>query len=360
MRGLRVSINLGPVLSLVAITGLAVAIALEVGTRVFLGSVFYPRPPLYVYDENLLYKLRPSLEEVYVAPDFQMKITTAKQGHRICADAESIASDGLIVAMGDSYTMGWGVDDNESWPCVLGEHVNRESNLVLSVVNTGVNGYGTWQYRRLTESIVLGNTTKVVAIVIMLCSNDPADNVRFEALSARSEEEVMGMVPSTVLGAEDMQPISRAKFWLRNNSYAYWMLSRTGFLGSVRKAITADNHGNDRSLDEHYSCAIEDCSIPLDELVADIEYIVSVAAAKSIPVFVVSANRNFLDNELDGVCPQVFAFDSTFTDCTFINIHDTEWSSEMVNRHSGGHFSALGHEFVGVQIARYVLSRIGE
>ena len=104
-------------MSLVAITGLAAVFALEVGIRMFLGRVFYPRSPLYVYDENLLYKLRQFIEEVYVAPDFEMKITTDKQGHRICTHAESIASDGRIVTMGDSYTMGWGVDDDDTWPC---------------------------------------------------------------------------------------------------------------------------------------------------------------------------------------------------------------------------------------------------
>ena len=66
--------------------------------------------------------------------------------------------------------------------------------------------------------MVLGNDAKILAIVIMLVANDPADNVRFQTLTSRPEEEVVEMMYTTVLGAEDMQPISIGKRWIQNKS----------------------------------------------------------------------------------------------------------------------------------------------
>lgn len=351
--------NLGRGIALSAVTGLVAIFALEVGTRMFLGNVFYPRPPLYVFDETLLYKLRPSMGEVYAAPDFQVSITTDSHGHRICSDTAAIPSDGVIVTMGDSYTMGWGVNDDETWPCFLEQYVKRDSEFVISVVNTGVNGYGTWQYRRITESMVLGNDAKILAIVIMLVANDPADNVRFQTLTSRPEEEVVEMMYTTVLGAEDMQPFSIGKRWIQNKSYAYWMLSRKGFFDSVKKAVTLRIQGVDKTLDVKDPCVLQDCSYPIDGLVTDMAHIVSIADSKSIPVFVVSANPGFLGNGLDSVCPEDVPATSRFTGCVFINLYEYTWPEVMFNQHSGGHFSARGNRVIGEQIGRYVLDSLG-
>jgi hypothetical protein len=50
-----------------------------------------------------------------------------------------------FAAVGDSFTMGYGLDFEQSWSHILGEITQKE------VANYGVIGYGIWQYNRVLE-----------------------------------------------------------------------------------------------------------------------------------------------------------------------------------------------------------------
>jgi len=62
--------------------------------------------------------------------------------------AETAIRGGSILAVGDSFTEGWEVDDDESWPAYLEKRLGRP------VVNAGVGGYGTDQIVLRAEQIV--------------------------------------------------------------------------------------------------------------------------------------------------------------------------------------------------------------
>jgi hypothetical protein len=68
---------------------------------------------------------------------------------------------GAVLAVGDSFTEGWEVDDNESWPAYL------ERLLEQPVVNGGVGGYGTDQIVLRTEQLlpVIAPTTLIVGFL---------------------------------------------------------------------------------------------------------------------------------------------------------------------------------------------------
>jgi hypothetical protein len=112
-------------------------------------------------------------------------LTTGEDGFRIPDRARDLPPlrDGATVtryvhAVGDSYTMGWGVDYASSYPARL------EARLPAGwrVLNLGVDGFGT---RAATEkSMALAECFPPAAAVYVFCSNDPDDDRRAEAQEA--------------------------------------------------------------------------------------------------------------------------------------------------------------------------------
>lgn len=71
---------------------------------------------------------------------------------------ETALRAGGILAVGDSFTEGWEVDDAESWPAYL------EQRLGLPVVNGGIGGYGTDQIVLRAEQLLPVIAPKVLII----------------------------------------------------------------------------------------------------------------------------------------------------------------------------------------------------
>ncbi len=61
---------------------------------------------------------------------------------------ETTVRTGAVLAVGDSFTEGWEVEDEESWPAVL------ETMTGVPVVNAGVGGYGTDQIVMRAEQLL--------------------------------------------------------------------------------------------------------------------------------------------------------------------------------------------------------------
>lgn len=78
-----------------------------------------------------------------------------------------------IACLGDSYTFGEGVGDDQTWPAQLRESLARaRPELELELLNCGVNAYDTRQEVRLLETQVLGFAPDVVLLAFFL--NDAA------------------------------------------------------------------------------------------------------------------------------------------------------------------------------------------
>jgi hypothetical protein len=62
--------------------------------------------------------------------------------------AETEVRTGAVLATGDSFTEGWEVDDDESWPAYLERQIGKP------VINAGVGGYGTDQIIMRAEQLL--------------------------------------------------------------------------------------------------------------------------------------------------------------------------------------------------------------
>lgn len=83
-------------------------------------------------------------------------------------DAELRDDPGLytVLAVGDSFTVGWGVDESDAWPSRLETVLNRTDGpgADFQVVNGGVSGYSLRQIRLLTEDLLQATEPELVIL----------------------------------------------------------------------------------------------------------------------------------------------------------------------------------------------------
>ena len=115
-------------------------------------------------------------------PLFDFQLTTGINGFRIVeSEPEEVPRAARYLhAIGDSYTMGWGVAAAQSYPAQLGRRLAPG----LAVLNLGVDGFGaigaTAKSRSLADRYPPG------AAVYLFSPNDPDDDVQASAVSRRT------------------------------------------------------------------------------------------------------------------------------------------------------------------------------
>ncbi|MCF8463591.1 MAG: hypothetical protein K9G41_02025 [Flavobacteriales bacterium] len=123
-------------------------------------------PHLAAYDSQLFYKLKPG-EHAFSNREFDTKFSVNQYGFR---DDENSVKKPKIIFLGDSFTMGWGVEDAECYVSIL------EQNTGLTTLNTGVSSYGT-----VREFEVFSQLQKdsLQYLVIQFDVNDTWENLDF-------------------------------------------------------------------------------------------------------------------------------------------------------------------------------------
>jgi lysophospholipase L1-like esterase len=132
-------------------------------------------------DKKLGYRLVPQFEMDHQTREFRSHIKINSEGLRdheypAVKDAKTFR----ILAIGDSFTLGLGVNSEESYPKVLetmlnGDSVNAGSKK-YEVINAGVDGYGTDQeYLYLQELL---QRYKPDMVIVGLYSNDVDDVIK--------------------------------------------------------------------------------------------------------------------------------------------------------------------------------------
>ena len=89
----------------------------------------------------------------YDTPEFHFVATTNRLGLRD-REVDRLRAPGFrIVAIGDSFTFGWGVALEDSWPKLLEAHL-RADGFSAEVLNAGRGGYGPADYVRVAEQVI--------------------------------------------------------------------------------------------------------------------------------------------------------------------------------------------------------------
>lgn len=143
------------------------------GLRRFLTTEYFTRRRIVQldevharYDPELVYTLQPGAF-MFSNIEFSTQYVVNSLGVR--DNQRSLTAPEIVVA-GDSYAMGWGVQQEESFPELIEQRTGRR------VLNTGIASYGTVRERRLLDRVDLSRTT---TLMIQYDPNDFAENDEF-------------------------------------------------------------------------------------------------------------------------------------------------------------------------------------
>ena len=118
------------------------------------------------YDSELFYTLQPGAF-MFSNPEFSTQFVVNRIGVR---DNQRSLEQPEIVVAGDSYAMGWGVRQDQSFPELIERRAGRR------VLNAAVSSYGTVREGRMLERIDLSRTT---TLIVQYAPNDFNENDEF-------------------------------------------------------------------------------------------------------------------------------------------------------------------------------------
>jgi lysophospholipase L1-like esterase len=164
---------------LALLLGVAIALGIgEVAVRLVSPQLVYRFPQgMFVNDEKLAYRLTPNFKGISSTSEYRTAIQTNSIGLR--EDREfPTRQPGIyrVLALGDSFTMGVGVEANEAMAKVvesMGGH--RGFKRPIQVINGGVPGYNTEQELALLEQYGLSLKPDLVMLGFYV-GNDIQDN----------------------------------------------------------------------------------------------------------------------------------------------------------------------------------------
>jgi len=170
---------------LLAATSLAVSLlAVEAFWRLFPDTIprgieVLARARVYRFDPGVGIVLRPGVDRRVTIPllDRTVRVRTDGHGRPVGFRDDGLQGGARVAILGDSYTFGYGVDQDESFPAQLEERL-RARGRAVDVINAGVPGFGAREERRMLEKHVL--PLRPALVLVAVYENDLRDNERSE------------------------------------------------------------------------------------------------------------------------------------------------------------------------------------
>ena len=145
--------------------------SLELFVRTFV-TVRNVGPAFTIYDPIYGKRLKPNLHATRIAPEFRIAINTNSLGMRDPEPTKPL-TDG-VVFVGDSFTMGYGVQDNEAFPALIRAGLEKQG-VTMPVLNTGMGNNGNGRWVKFFEHDAAKFHPRIVVFQVM--ANDFDDNL---------------------------------------------------------------------------------------------------------------------------------------------------------------------------------------
>ena len=111
---------------------------------------------IYDADKELLFKIRPHTDTVVDHPDYHVRIKTNLNLGDIGFRGGSLGGPAWAAAVGDSFTFGVGMDQQDTWVALLAQALGKE------IINLGIPSQGPPQYTRILKRYALPLRPRVV------------------------------------------------------------------------------------------------------------------------------------------------------------------------------------------------------
>tara|TARA_B110000858_G_scaffold107267_1_gene122680 strand:- start:4773 stop:6167 length:1395 start_codon:yes stop_codon:yes gene_type:complete len=121
-------------------------------------------PECAEYDSDLFYTLKKNSSCEFSNREFSNKYNINSIGLR---DSEKSLSKPEVIFIGDSFTMGWGVNQSEIFTSIVRKKLN------IKTLNAGISSYGTARELEILKRVDTSNATH---LIIQYCLNDLSEN----------------------------------------------------------------------------------------------------------------------------------------------------------------------------------------
>jgi lysophospholipase L1-like esterase len=214
------------------VLGVALAsVAGEFALRLFWPQRSAVTVGMFRSDPHAGFSLQPGYRNIVRVPEYSTDLRVDSEGYRVPELAETETADVKILAIGDSFTFGVGVDAEDAWPEVLEDILRRDEDAPVAVRNGGVGGYGPLRSARLLVERQARWDPQVVVHTFYV-GNDLED----------AKPDTILEVPKIRDGrmlAEDGTWLQRMRFRLRIHSHLYSFV-REQFYGLYLKTPLAE------------------------------------------------------------------------------------------------------------------------
>jgi len=172
--------------------------------------------------------MKRNLSTVRITPEFTMRISTNSFGFRGPEPGE-FPDDGVLF-LGDSFTLGYGVDDGKEFPALIRQRLVDQSGAnAPTIINAGIGENGTGRWVKFLETE--GQVYNPRLVVVQIFSNDFIDN---------RNERLFAITPDSELAELPIQP----KGWSRTVQEmieAVPLVADTYLVGLARQALSNRN-----------------------------------------------------------------------------------------------------------------------
>ncbi len=154
-----------------------VLLLLFLGTELYFRSKGYGALPSVWFDPQVGTRFHPNQSrDIYAAGNVYMhpaKINgLGLRGHEPIAEADGDAGI-RVVCLGDSFTFGWGVEDDETFPVLVEQSLDEAIDVPVDVINCGAPGYNTYQEHQLYKKLMAPLNPDYVVIAWYMNDLDP-------------------------------------------------------------------------------------------------------------------------------------------------------------------------------------------
>jgi hypothetical protein len=159
--------------ALLLVASVAIGLAvLELTVRLFV-PVRNVGPSFTVYDPEYGQRLKRSFSATRYTPEFTMSFSTNSLGFRGPETREPPRD--VILFLGDSFTLGYGVSDGEEYPAIVRDTL-RKRRVAVAVLNAGIGDSGNGRWVKFLRHEAARYEPRLV--VLQVHPNDFDDNLR--------------------------------------------------------------------------------------------------------------------------------------------------------------------------------------
>lgn len=275
------------------------------------------------YSKALFYELKPGEFEFYNR-DFSTVFKVNSKGFR---DDEKSLNCPKVICLGDSYTMGWGVEGEETFSELLEDHLTKR------VLNMGVSSYGT---AREIASLEKVNTDSLEYLIIQYCPNDLQENKEY------------------VLANNSLRVSSREVYTNASNVH----MDRAAYY-PFKHLINISKHLSEKKEETIVKKELTERQLLLNKITFENAFLQILRDSKKIPkttkIILFSLEAEYVHNGFNQGIKKVL--DKDFTSSLYDQVSYVDLTGKIDSTHRFSldpHLNAIGHSVVCREIAQHI------